>query len=302
MIPTNRWNMIWIVVIVLLIAKWVWKRKETFVIRNSVPSDTGMVEQRTSSHATPVISGSPDYPNGREYDPNRDVNLVGTEVPPPYRELTIPSGIASCPYRGNLPGCQCKGSCPLRTARDEYRGVNGPVNPDTWIPMGPATGGYIPVNRPYPPMTNQSTFVQSGGAYVEERYNPTVVGCGGRNGPCEGGSEDVIYNWMPPRVVSNENIAPMNVDASGQTGPEQVGVIYKINGVENEWLPLYGERMDARRWMYYTLAGPDRNMRMVVDTERPGEEVGMNDEVRVKGLMGYYRVSRFDRNVPQFVE
>ena len=40
---------------------------------------------------------------------------------------------------------------------------------------------------------------------------PQVVGCGGRNTPCLGGSQVPIVNPMIPLNINNNNIAPINI-------------------------------------------------------------------------------------------
>lgn len=132
-------------------------------------------------------------------------------------------------------------------------------------------------------------------------YLPSeVIGCGGRRGPCYGGSQVTIPNYHIPLSVSNANIAPINIRTRGyEDDPQQVGILYKIMGNENSAKPLFGKRLYGDRWTYYTLIGPNQNIKAYVKTPHD-RELGTNDVVKIEGSrnIGEYRVSLYDNDIP----
>ena len=134
-------------------------------------------------------------------------------------------------------------------------------------------------------------------------YNaPQVIGCGGRRIPCD--TRHAIPNVLNPIDISNNNIAPttIRVDDNLDMKLNKVGAIYKIFGNENQVFPLYGRSLyyNDNKWEYFTRMGPTQEF-LRVFTKRQWEEVGNNDEVQVEGRCGKYRVSIYDRYMPQYI-
>jgi hypothetical protein len=186
----------------------------------------------------------------------------------------------------------------------------------------------------YTPPPN--AFFAPGGDYPDLNLPAPVVGCGARREPCYGGTQEVIPNLMPPVDVSENNIAPItirrsygdggdgrpvalmnsiseitgapvttavNISTRGPLGqPQQVGVLYKIFGDENELHPLFGRRKypNSDKWDYYTMMGK-YGVKVPIKTHRRNEELGNNDEVQVQGLPGRYRVTLYESDFPQYI-
>ena len=134
---------------------------------------------------------------------------------------------------------------------------------------------------------------------------PQVVGCGGRNTPCLGGSQVPIANPMYPLSISNNNIAPINIRTRGPLGePQQVGSLYKLYAHDNEVLPLFGRKKypnGSYNWEYYTVAG-NYDIKLRVVQKRRGDELGTNDVVFVKGYnKAPYRVTMYEYDFPQYI-
>ena len=59
-------------------------------------------------------------------------------------------------------------------------------------------------------------------------------------------------------ITTTSNIAPINIHTRGPQGIyQQVGLIQKSFGNENEMHPLYGRKKfpNGNRWQYYTMLG-----------------------------------------------
>ena len=84
--------------------------------------------------------------------------------------------------------------------------------------------------------------------------------------------------------------------------PQQVGVLYKVNGDENDVLPLFGRRRypNDNRYEYYTLMGR-YGSKVKVITKNRNDEVGSNDVVFVKGSSEPYRVTIYENDSPQYI-
>ena len=153
------------------------------------------------------------------------------------------------------------------------------------------------------PLQSQPRF-DLGLVTAQQRGLPAeVIGCGGRNQPCLGGVQEVIPNMMPPLNIANTNIAPINVRTRGPEGVyQQVGVIQKIFGNENEMHPLYGRKKypNGNRWEYYTMVGP-YGLKLPVLGNRNHEELGTNDRVKVRGKKDEYQVITYDFDEPQYI-
>lgn len=129
-----------------------------------------------------------------------------------------------------------------------------------------------------------------------------VVGLGGRMQPGFGGSQLTIFNPTMPLNVSNTNIAPINIRTRGPEGmPEQVGVIQKVFGDENDILPLFGRKKYPRddRWEYYTMIGK-YGVKMPVITKYDFE-LGNNDVVKIQNQKDDYRVTIYNYDSPKYI-
>lgn len=134
-------------------------------------------------------------------------------------------------------------------------------------------------------------------------YNsPQIIGCGARRAPCD--IRGAIPNVLDPIDVSNRNIAPNTVfvDDNLDMKLQKVGAVYKVYGNENQVFPLYGRSLyhNDNKWEYFVRMGPTGEFLRVL-TPHQYEELGNNDEVKVEGRCGVYRVSIYDRFLPQYV-
>ncbi len=137
-----------------------------------------------------------------------------------------------------------------------------------------------------------------------------VIGCGGRRGPCVGGSEFPIPNMTSPIDISDDNIAPTlpytlatRVNpADLLQRPRQVGVIYKVFGRDNEIMPLFGAKRYANdsKWDYYAVVQQAGGMtiKVPVRTRNRNEQLGNNDPVWLMTSEDEYRVTIYDTMYP----
>lgn len=130
-----------------------------------------------------------------------------------------------------------------------------------------------------------------------------VLGGGRRMTPTLGGTQIAMFNPPTPKDISDDNIAPNNIMVVNPNKyKEQIGVIYKIFGSNNEIYPLY--RTPARRNMnqynYYTRQGP-YGVQVPVVTKNKTDELDTNDVVFLKGLPGAYRVTIYADDLPSYV-
>jgi hypothetical protein len=246
-------------------------------------------------------------PTYRNYRKDADEEILGDPVPPSYDSTAYPQNdndamlALSGQYRIN----------PLRTRpNDEYRlnpASHYRGSPSIWTPelLGSSPLDYAlteEIQRPWPLMNVPSKVGTEPRYDIQEVYNPAVVGCGGRREACDGGSQEVIPNWKPPRSVSSENIAPRGAEfPSWNEKPSQVGVLARITGPGNNTLPLYMKRIDQITFFYYTVTGPESEQLLRVETTRVGEKLGMNDEVMIHGLPGTFRVVEYQDDTGMYV-
>jgi hypothetical protein len=130
-----------------------------------------------------------------------------------------------------------------------------------------------------------------------------VIGCGSRTQPCLGGTQVPIYNPPTPRNIDNSSISPINISTRGPLGqPQQVGIIYKIIGNNNEVLPLYGRRKypNGSRYEYYTQMGRF-GVKVPVITKNRHDELGSNDVVFIKGMPDVYRVTIYENDDAEYI-
>jgi len=137
--------------------------------------------------------------------------------------------------------------------------------------------------------------------YFNYYNSPQIMGCGARRAPCD--VRNAIPNILDPIDVSNRNIAPVSiqVDQNLDLKLQKVGTIYKVFGNDNQIFPLYGRKVyyNDEKWEYFAGMGPTGEF-MRVYQERQWEELGNNDEVEIEGRCGKYRVSIYDRYMPQY--
>ena len=130
--------------------------------------------------------------------------------------------------------------------------------------------------------------------YPNMKLQPQVIGCGARNTPCIGGTQVPIANPMPPIDISNNNIAPITIKNNNtynnfNQNIIQVGVLYKIFGNFNNYIPLYYNNNEKFYFIYY------QNNVMKL----PKSNYGNNDELVINSKK--YRVTIYETNTPQFV-
>lgn len=172
----------------------------------------------------------------------------------------------------------------------------------------PFNTAYIPENLSYQKQRALAEFgypsqYQSMRYYPNLNLPPAVIGCGGRKQPCLGGSQVVIPNEMPPIDISNNNIAPNTLYVRGyDEGTQQVGVLTKVFGKDNNVWPLYGRKMyrNDNKWEYFTRMG-QFGVIMPVIPYRNNEELNTNDEVAIDGMEEKYRVTVYDNDIPQYL-
>ena len=157
---------------------------------------------------------------------------------------------------------------------------------------------YNPLRYPY-----KSDYFYDQNWYPNLNLPSQVVGCGARNTPCLGGTQVPIYNPPTPLNISNNNIAPVYISTRGPLGqPQQVGILYKVFGNENDTLPLFGRRNypNERTWTYYTMLG-NYGVKVPVVTKNKHDELGTNDVVFIKGRKEPYRATIYESDFPQYI-
>lgn len=157
---------------------------------------------------------------------------------------------------------------------------------------------YNPLRYPY-----KSDYYYDQNWYPSLSLPSQVVGCGSRNQPCLGGTQVPIYNPTTPRDISDTNIAPVYISTRGPLGKaQQVGILYKVYGDENDTLPLYGRKKypNQENYEYYTLLG-NYGAKVPVVTQNKNFELGSNDVVFIKGRSDPYRVTIYESDFPQYI-
>tara|TARA_Y200000002_G_scaffold319593_1_gene279016 strand:- start:1757 stop:2530 length:774 start_codon:yes stop_codon:yes gene_type:complete len=158
---------------------------------------------------------------------------------------------------------------------------------------------YNPLRYPY-----KSDYFYDQSWYPNLNLPNQVIGCGGRNQPCVGGTQVPIYNRTTPVDISNNNIAPVYVSTRGPLGePQQMGVLHKVNGSDsNDALPLFGRRRypNDNKYDYYTLLGRYGSKVRVI-TKNKNYELGTNDIVFVEGTTSQYRTVLYETDYPQYI-
>jgi hypothetical protein len=180
------------------------------------------------------------------------------------------------------------------------------VQQDGYPPSGPNPDAmYNPLGYP-----NRSHAFYNQGVYPNMALPPQVIGCGGRRGPCLGGTQETISVISSPIEISERNIAPVNIisralDPNAVGVTQQVGVLYKIFGTLNEIFPLYGVRRyrNSDTWDYFTKVGKEGNfVTLKVLTKRVNNnELQTNDIVILDGNTSRFTVTMYDNNFPSYV-
>ncbi len=156
-----------------------------------------------------------------------------------------------------------------------------------------------PLRYPY-----RSDYFYDQSWYPQNNLPFQVMGGGRRMAPILGGTEVPIANPMLPISVSEAPIAPINISTRGPRGvPQQLGVIYKINGDNNSYLPLFGmkEYPNSDSYKYYTAVGQNSQIKVPLITKYKNQPLGDNDEVIMQGQNERYRVSLYSSDFPQYV-
>jgi hypothetical protein len=157
---------------------------------------------------------------------------------------------------------------------------------------------YNPLRYPY-----KSDYYYDQSWYPDLQLPFQVIGGGYRRTPTLGGTQVPIYNPPVSIDISNDNISPINITTRGPLGmPQQVGVLYKINGNENDVLPLFGRRKypNDTKYEYYTMMGR-YGSKVNVITKNRNDELGSNDVVFIKGQSSPYRVTIYETDFPQYI-
>lgn len=146
--------------------------------------------------------------------------------------------------------------------------------------------------------------------FYDQRWYPDnnlpfqVIGGGRRMAPIIGGTEVPIANPSVPINIAEAPIAPINITTRGPRGlPQQLGVIYKVNGDHNTYLPLFGmkEYPNSDYYKYYTAMGNNSQVKVPLITKYKNQPLGDNDEVIIKGSPERYRVTLYESDFPQYV-
>ncbi len=157
---------------------------------------------------------------------------------------------------------------------------------------------YNPLRYPY-----KSDYFYDQSWYPNMNLPSQVIGCGGRNQPCMGGTQVPVYNPTNPINVSNNNIAPVYVSTRGPLGePQQLGVLYKVYGDENDTLPLFGRKKypNDHKYEYYTLLGK-YGSKVKIITKNKNDELGTNDIVFIQGRSDPYKCTIYESDFPQYI-
>lgn len=158
---------------------------------------------------------------------------------------------------------------------------------------------YNPLRYPY--KTNE---YYNSAWYPNLRLPPQIIGCGGRRQACMGGTQIPIQTNYPPINISNRNIAPINIRTRGERGtPQQLGVIYKVLGSENEVYPLYGRQKyyGSNQWEYYTQMGRMGVKLPIITKNKSWNELGSNEIVTVQGSDVEYRTTIYENDDPIYL-
>ena len=139
--------------------------------------------------------------------------------------------------------------------------------------------------------------------YPSFNLPPNVVECNGRREPCFGGSQIVIPNKYPTRIITNDNISPINIRTRGPEGePQQVGTLYNLNSREQDVYPLFGRKRfpNDNKWEYYTIIG-NYGAKIPVKPLRNYQEIGTNDILQLVNYPGNFKATIYKREDLQYI-
>lgn len=130
-----------------------------------------------------------------------------------------------------------------------------------------------------------------------------IVECASRREPCYGGSQIVIPNKYPTRIITNNNISPINIRTRGPEGePQQVGTLYNLNSREQDVYPLFGRKRfpNDDKWEYYTIIG-NYGVKIPVKPLRNYQEIGTNDILQLVNYPGNFQATIYKREDLQYI-
>jgi len=157
---------------------------------------------------------------------------------------------------------------------------------------------YNPLKYPY-----KSDYYYDQSWYPNLQLPFQVIGGGYRNMPTIGGTQVPIYNPPVPININNDNIAPINISTRGPLGqPQQVGIIYKVFGNDNDVLPLFGRKKypNGSDYEYYTMMG-QFGVKVPIIAKNRKDELGTNDIVFVKGRKDPYTVTIYPTDGAEYI-
>lgn len=190
---------------------------------------------------------------------------------------------------------------PVMMPSSQQAPLQNPYNPN--INMDPKTINsldrvYNPLRYPY-----KSDYFYDQKWYPNLELPFQVIGCGSRNKPCLGGTQVPIYNPPTPIDISDNNIAPVYISTRGPLGqPQQVGIIYKVYGDDNDVYPLFGRKKypNDNKYEYYTMMG-NYGVKVPIVTKNKNDELGTNDIVFVQGKKDPYTVTIYKSDYPSYI-
>jgi hypothetical protein len=136
------------------------------------------------------------------------------------------------------------------------------------------------------------------GDFPNVTMTPHVVSCGGRRGPCYGGSQQVVNNVIPPLNISNNNIAPNNVLNNQKEKWHPIGVAYKVFGSNNNELKLF---LKESKGTYHYAVLLNGSLTPILHPHFPYRQLGTNDVIKIPKMEGNYRVSVYDTQYPNYL-
>jgi hypothetical protein len=157
---------------------------------------------------------------------------------------------------------------------------------------------YNPLKYPY-----KSDYYYDQSWYPNLQLPFQVIGGGYRNMPTIGGTQVPIYNPPVPINISTDTSAQINISTRGPLGqPQQVGIIYKVFGNDNDVLPLFGRKKypNSSDYEYYTMMG-QFGVKVPIIAKNRKDELGTNDIVFVKGRKDPYTVTIYPTDGAEYI-
>lgn len=157
---------------------------------------------------------------------------------------------------------------------------------------------YNPLEYPF-----QTTPYYNNSWFPSYTLPENVMECGRRREPCHGGSQQVIQNLYPNRIINNNNIAPINIKTRGPEGePQQVGTLFNLSPGNKDVLPLFGRRKypNDDKWEYYTMIGKFGS-KVPVKPLRNYQEIGSNDILQLVNYPGNFQATVYKRDDIQYI-